>query len=146
MFLLNSRLGLFTAPSRRRGPFSRSYRTILPSSLAAAHPSALGYSPRPPVSVYGTDCISLALEVFLGSLIRCTIPSPEGLRYCRVSASTADLPTIDIPKHFNVLFRQYAALSLLRHPIETYTSTGILTCFPSEVPFRVVLRIRLTLI
>ena len=119
MFLLNSRLGHFTAPHRSGGPFSRSYRTILPSSLAAAHPSALEYSSHPSVSIYGTDCLSLALEVFLGSLIRCIILLPEGLRYCRDSASTADFPAIDIPTHFNVLFRQYATLSLLRHPIET---------------------------
>lgn len=119
VFLLNSRLGLFTAPYRSRGSFSRSYRTILPNSLAAAHPSALGYSPRLSVSISGTDCLSLALEVFLGSMIRYTIASPEGSAYCCVSASTADFPAINIHTHFNDLFRQIAVLSLLRHPIET---------------------------
>lgn len=119
VFLLNSRLGLFTAPRRSGGPFSRSYRTILPNSLAAAHPSVLGYSPHPSVSIYGTDCLSLALEVFLGSLIRCTISSPEGSEYCHISASSADLPANNIPTYFNELFRQFAALSLLRHPVET---------------------------
>ncbi len=146
MFLLNSRLGLFTAALFRGRSFSRSYGTILPSSLATAHPSALGYSPRLSVSISGTDCFGLALEVFLGSLLRCTIPSSEDLGYCRDSAGPAGFPTSPIPTHFNVLFRQYAALSLLRHPIETKASNRILTVFPSEVPFRVVLRIRLTLI
>ena len=44
--------------------FSRSYEAILPNSLAMIHSSALGYSPRPPVSVYGTGCIYLKLRGF----------------------------------------------------------------------------------
>ena len=54
MFLLNSRLGHFSAPHLRGDPFSRSYRVNLPSSLAMDHSSTFGYSPRPPVSVSGT--------------------------------------------------------------------------------------------
>ena len=83
VFLINSRLGHFTAASSKRGrrPFSRSYRTILPSSLAMNHSSTLGFSPRLPVSVYGTGTIIISLEGFLGSLIRITIHSPEGLWY-----------------------------------------------------------------
>ena len=38
-------------------PFSRSYGVILPSSLTMLLPSALGFSPHPPVSVYGTGTI-----------------------------------------------------------------------------------------
>ena len=34
-------------------PFSRSYGVILPSSLTMLLPPALGFSPHPPVSVYG---------------------------------------------------------------------------------------------
>jgi hypothetical protein len=64
VFLLNSRLGLFTAPLLQEGLFSRSYETILPSSLATNHSSALGYSPRLPVSVYGTGSIYLKLRGF----------------------------------------------------------------------------------
>lgn len=67
MFLLNSRLGLFTAASciaTRKRPFSRSYRAILPSSLAMIHSSTLGSSPRPPVSVCGTGSIYLELSGF----------------------------------------------------------------------------------
>jgi hypothetical protein len=41
-----------------RRPFSRSYRTNLPSSLAVDHSSALVYSTQLRVSVYGTSCIS----------------------------------------------------------------------------------------
>jgi hypothetical protein len=121
VFLLNSRLGLFTAASliaKRKRPFSRSYRAILPSSLAVIHSSALGCSPRLPVSVCGTGCfIFKRLAGFLGSLIRTIIASPEGLAYYQLSASSADLPTKPIPTAFNALFRQCAGLSLLRHHI-----------------------------
>ena len=64
MFLLNSRLGHFSAPYFHRDPFSRSYRVNLPSSLAMDHSSTFGYSPRPPVSVSGTGCIYLKLRNF----------------------------------------------------------------------------------
>ena len=66
VFLLNSRLGLFTAaPLSLMGRlFSRSYEAILPSSLATIHSSALGYSPRLPVSVYGTGRMYLKLRGF----------------------------------------------------------------------------------
>ena len=68
VFLLNSRLGLFTAALLLERPFSRSYGSILPSSLAMIHSSTLGFSPRLPVSVYGTGTYNLSLEDFLGSL------------------------------------------------------------------------------
>ena len=65
MFLLNSRLGRFSAPRLcSGGAFSRSYSTILPSSLAMYHSSTLGFSPQPPVSVYGTGIYGLKLRGF----------------------------------------------------------------------------------
>jgi hypothetical protein len=64
VFLLNSRLSRFSAAlfsSLPHGqltytghPLSRSYGVILPSSLSTDHSSTLGFSPRLPVSVYGT--------------------------------------------------------------------------------------------
>ena len=54
VFLINSRLGLFTAAYFHRHPFSRSYGVILPSSLTRVLPFVSGFSPRPPASVYGT--------------------------------------------------------------------------------------------
>ena len=66
VFLLNSRLGRFTAtrfclegkpPHGTGHPFFRSYGIIMPSSLTTFHSFTLGYSPRPPVSVYGTDVL-----------------------------------------------------------------------------------------
>ena len=57
VFLLNSCLSLFSAACSRRHPFSLSYGAILPSSLAILLPPALGFSPHPPVSVYGTGTV-----------------------------------------------------------------------------------------
>ena len=64
VFLVNSRLGLFTAaglrsggeaPSRtRRHPFSLGYGAIVPSSLTMVDPIASVCSTHPPVSVCGT--------------------------------------------------------------------------------------------
>ena len=66
MFLLNSCLSLFSAACSRRHPFSRSYGVILPSSLTILLPPALGFSPHPPVSVYGTGTLAF-LRAFLAS-------------------------------------------------------------------------------
>ena len=66
MFLLNSCLSLFSAACIRRHPFSRSYGVILPSSLTMLLPPALGFSPHPPVSVYGTGMI-YTIAAFLGT-------------------------------------------------------------------------------
>ena len=50
-------VSLFSAACSRRHPFSRSYGVILPSSLTMLPPPALGFSPHPPVSVYGTGTV-----------------------------------------------------------------------------------------
>ena len=68
-------------------------------------------------------------------MIRVIIGLSEDLPYCHLSASRADLPTQPIPTGFNVLFRQNADLSLLRHPITTYAGIRILTDLPSASPF-----------
>ena len=75
VFLLNSRLGHFSATfsiARTRQPFSRSYRFILPSSLAMNLSSTLGFSPQLPVSVCGTGNCKICLADFLGSLLTFT--------------------------------------------------------------------------
>ena len=54
VFLLNSRLGLFSAAYLRKHPFSRSYGVNLPSSLTTLLPLALESSSCLPVSVCGT--------------------------------------------------------------------------------------------
>ncbi len=68
MFLVNSRLGLFTAPCFHRDPFSRSYGAILPSSLARVISNALVSSTHLPVSVCGTGICRTPYEDFLVSV------------------------------------------------------------------------------
>jgi hypothetical protein len=91
------------------------------------------------VSVCGTGTITICLGDFLGSLITLSITSAEASVYYWVSASSTDLPIVDIPTPFNVLFRQNAELSLLLLPIAHYGSTGLLTRCPSATPFGFVL-------
>ena len=43
----------------RRHPFFRSYGVNMPSSLTTLLPLALGFSPHPPVSVYGTGAFCI---------------------------------------------------------------------------------------
>ena len=92
--MINSRLGLFTAACFRRHPFFRSYGVNMPSSLTTLLPLALGFSPHPPVSVFGTG----ARFPFLATTLPCflTIFSPfrprlpargSGLRCVSVSIS-----------------------------------------------------------
>ena len=64
---------------------------------------------------------------------RCRL-DPGDAAYCRVSASKADLPAFDIPTRFNALFRQCAAVSLLRLHIAPHRGNGILTVCPSDTP------------
>ena len=84
VFLLNSRLGLFTAAAFLQRPFSRSYRAILPSSLAMIHSSTLGFSPRLPVSVYGTGIHNLKLSGFSWKSAYLNYPRPR--RFAVLSA------------------------------------------------------------
>ena len=65
--MVNSRLGLFSVTGSLRFPFSLSYGVFLPSSLTTLLPSACGYSPRLPVSDYGTGAI-VTIAAFLDSL------------------------------------------------------------------------------
>lgn len=84
VFLLNSRLGLFTAAhSTSEHPFSRSYGVILPSSLTRVLPLTLGFSPRLPVSVCGTGTYDLTRGFSWQCEIRnfgTLFPSPSQLR------------------------------------------------------------------
>ena len=59
VFLLNSRLGLFTAAPSLERPFSLSYGTNLPSSLTTLLPLALEFSSYLPVSVCGTGALDI---------------------------------------------------------------------------------------
>ena len=60
--------------------------------------------------------------------------APEGALYCLLSASTVDLPAVDLPTGFNALFRQCAGVSLLRLHIASMKGIGIFTDCPSDAP------------
>ena len=73
VFLINSCSHLVTATDHSLGSkshhhsqrtFSRSYGTILPSSFTRVLSSALVFSTRPPVSVWGTILCNLKLRSF----------------------------------------------------------------------------------
>jgi hypothetical protein len=148
VFLVNSRNPRFTATrsssrsksSHHRGhTFSRSYGAILPSSLASILSRALGYSPRPPESVCGTDTRVTLHAAFLGSMESASY-EPEGS-----------------PHHVSELFPRLWLLpptetSYLLEPARPNgwlaisfsvpacfnvipDGAGILTCFPSPTPF-----------
>ena len=126
VFLVNSRLGHFSAPTSPWVPFSRSYGVNLPSSLAVIHSSALGYSPRPPVSVYGTGGHALGgSTVFLRVWFHAAVGSPVGSPYCPGSVS--------LPR-FNQLFRQLADMSLLGPVSPCMAGCGIFTASASRAP------------
>ena len=128
VFLLNSCLDLFSAPHSREDPFSRSYRVNLPSSLTMNLPSALVYSTRPRVSVYGTGIQELELSGFsresdyLHFQAHPKAASTLMLQLCGWICLPASASL-----HFNALFRQGAEVSLLRLRIASLDSNGIFT-------------------
>ena len=131
MFLLNSCLGQFSAASSRWHSFSRSYGVILPSSLTMLLPSALGFSPHPPVSVYGTG-LSKTIAAFLDAWLT-HFPTLNSVRITS-SDCTADLPTVLLPR-LHRLFHFRLVLSTRVPTVLSYCSTGISTCCPSVTSF-----------
>jgi hypothetical protein len=124
VFLVNSRLGHFSATSRsspsksghrQRHSLSRSYGVSLPSSLITVLSSTLGYSPHPPELVCGTDSHKSHIEAFLGSMIRVSLCHEDSYSHLSVKGQWIFLPSP--PTCLNRLFQQAADLSLLRHPI-----------------------------
>ena len=127
MFLVNSRLGLFTAASFRWHPFSRSYGVILPSSLTIVRSLTLGFSPHLPVSVCGTGTFDLASGFSRQREISCllTFVTPSqlnliecGFAYIQTSllghaqpTACSAYPSVS-PLHSND-FRWYRNLNLL---------------------------------
>ena len=131
MFLLNSCLGQFSAACVSRHPFSRSYGVILPSSLTMLLPSALGFSPHPPVSVYGTgDRYTIA--AFLGSSLT-SFPTYISV-HITSSHCMADLPTILILRLYQS-FHSWLSLSTCVPTVLISVGTGISTCYPSTTSF-----------
>ena len=125
MFLLNSRLGLSSATLSRSTPrrcvtlpgrpFSRSYETILPSSLTRVISRALDSSSYLPVSVYGTGTRILArgFSWQCGVSKFAAVAAPH-----HVSELLAErICLFSPPTRLDTLFQQCATPTLLRHPI-----------------------------
>ena len=114
VFLLNSRLGLFSAACRSRRPLSRSYRTILPSSLTVTHSSASVFSTQLRVSVCGTGTSMIMFSGFSREPDYIHFALYKYAAYCQVRLSLRICLQISTSTPFNRLFRQPAGLSLLR--------------------------------
>ena len=131
MFLLNSCLSLFSAATSLWHPFSRSYGVILPSSLTILLPPALGFSPHPPVSVYGTG-LSKTIAAFLDAWLT-RFPTPDSVRITS-SDCYAVFPTQLLPR-LHRSFHSRLMLSTRVPTVLSYCSTGISTCCPSATSF-----------
>ena len=131
MFLLNSCLSLFSAALSLGHPLSRSYGVILPSSLTMLLPPALGFSPHPPVSVYGTGTV-YTIAAFLGS-------RNHTLHYLFFVPHLALDYVTDLPftllLHLLRSFHSRIVLSFCVPTFLIYCSAGISTCCPSDTPF-----------
>ena len=128
-------------------PLSRSYRVSLPSSLTVIHSSALVCSTRLRVSVCGTGATRIMFSGFSRESVYVHYwVVPGNAPYYQVRL----LPWICLrqstPTPFNRLFRQAAALSLLRPRVTPCGSNGILTVSSIGCAVRLCLRTRLTLI
>ena len=147
VFLLNSCLDLFSAPHRGEDPLSRSYRVNLPSSLTMSLSSALVYSTRLRVSVYGTGSFTINGSGFSrqSDYVHYCV-TPRGSAYCQVRFKVRTLLYLSISTPFNRLFRQPAVVSLLRLHIAIGGSNGIFTVSAIGLAVRLNLRSRLTLI
>ena len=139
MFLLNSCLSLFSAARSLWHPFSRSYGVILPSSLTMLLPPALGFSPHPPVSVYGTGTW-YTIAAFLGSRNQ-MLPYFNSV-HGTSSDCLADLPTRLLPRLSGVLFPGHL-IRLRPHSSDTmrYRNLNLLSI---DYAFQPRLRPRLT--
>ena len=131
MFLLNSCLGQFSAATSQWHSFSRSYGVILPSSLTMLLPSALGFSPHPPVSVYGTGTLQ-TIAAFLDAWLT-LFPTLSSVRITSSDCRT-DLPVRLLPC-LRRAFHSRLVLSTRVPTVLLYRGTGISTCCPSVTSF-----------
>ena len=124
-------MSLFSAACVSRHPFSRSYGVILPNSLTMLLPSALGFSPHPPVSVYGTGTWQ-TIAAFLGTDSTRFVTSSS--LHITLLDYTADLPTVLLLR----LYRSFHSRLELCPCVPTVLlpcGTGISTCYPSTTSF-----------
>ena len=124
VFLINSRLGLFTETNSRWHPFYRRYRAILPSSLGRFHSRALEYSSRIPVSVCGTGDIMINCINFPETP---SIQSPSAV----ASGSLVPYSTLDRDIHHPTELHVFVNIQLKHH----YAGIGLLTYCASTTPY-----------
>ena len=99
----------------------------MPSSLTTLLPPALGSSPHPPVSVYGTGTYG-TIAAFLGSQLTCFatfISLPVTVLPCETDLPVSRLPCLDRSFHSRL------TLSFCVPTVLSICSTGISTCYPS---------------
>ena len=147
MFLVNSRLSLFTAPLSgsqndhpKEDPFFRSYGAKLPSSLTRFLSRALVYSTLPPVSVYGTVTQYSTFRSFSwqhginqsASTVVSTSYRFSGLHQ-RICLSV-------LPTSFDHHIQRVADLASCVTPSLHVKGTGILNLFPIAYAFQPRLR------
>ena len=94
-------------------------------------PSALGFSPHPPVSVYGTGTYH-TIAAFLGTWLTCFATFIS--LHITSSDCLADLPTRLLPRLYR-FFHSRLMLSTYVPTVLLYCSTGISTCCPSTTSF-----------
>ena len=94
-------------------------------------PSALGFSPHPPVSVYGTG-ILYTIAAFLDAWLM-YFPTSSSVRIT-ASHYDADFPTSLLPCLRRSLHSRLT-LSTRVPTVLLYDSTGISTCYPSTTSF-----------
>ena len=99
----------------------------MPSSLTTLLPPALGFSPHPPVSVYGTGTYE-TIAAFLGSQLTCFatyISLPITSLLCETDLPISQLLRLDRSFHSRL------TLSFCVPTVLFICSTGISTCYPS---------------
>ena len=103
----------------------------MPSSLTTLLPPALGSSPHPPVSVYGTGTYG-TIAAFLGSQLTCFatfISLPVTVLPCETDLPISRLPSLDRSFHSRL------TLSFCVPTVLLYCGTGISTSCPSTTSF-----------
>ena len=107
----------------------------MPSSLTMLLPPALGFSPHPPVSVYGTGTYS-AIAAFLGSW-NYRLPYFCSVRVTPLGcmAGLLSIPLLCLPRSSH----SRARLSFCVPAVLTVCGAGISTCCPSATLFSLTL-------
>ncbi len=103
----------------------------MPSSLTMLPPSALGFSPCPPVSVSGTGARA-AIAAFLGTCSVC-FPTPFSVHFAALAFWGAVLPSPRLLRLCRSLHSRPTPPTYVPTVLDA-RSTGISTCRPSAAP------------